>query len=44
LASSATAPESLLAFLIHIIICNRIDANCSLHPGVFQDIESIGKQ
>jgi hypothetical protein len=36
--------STMLAFLIHRIICKRIDANCSLHPRVFQGIESIGKQ
>jgi hypothetical protein len=35
---------SLLVFLSHRIIYKRTDANCSLHPRVFQCIESIGKQ
>jgi hypothetical protein len=34
----------LLAFLGHRIICKRTDTNCSLHPGIFQGIECIGKQ
>jgi hypothetical protein len=34
----------LLAFLSHRIIYIRADANCSLHPGVLQGIESTGKQ
>jgi hypothetical protein len=34
----------VLGFLSHRIICKRADANCSLHPRVFQGIESIGKQ
>jgi hypothetical protein len=34
----------MLAFLSHRIICKRTDANCSPHPGVFQDIESTEKQ
>jgi hypothetical protein len=34
----------VLAFLSHRIISKRIDANCSHHLGVFQGIESTGKQ
>jgi hypothetical protein len=34
----------LLAFLRHGIIWKRTDDNCSLHPRVFQGIESTGKQ
>jgi hypothetical protein len=34
----------VFAFLSHGIICKRTDANCSLRLGVFQGIESIGKQ
>jgi hypothetical protein len=34
----------LLAFLSHRIIYKRTEANYSLHPRVFQGIESIGKQ
>jgi hypothetical protein len=37
-------PESLLAFISHRIFFKHIDGNCSLHPRVFQGIESIGKQ
>jgi hypothetical protein len=33
---------TLLAFLSHRIIYEHTDANCSLHPGVFQGIESTG--
>jgi hypothetical protein len=36
--------DPVLVFLSNRIICKRTDTNCSLHPGVFQDIESIGKQ
>jgi hypothetical protein len=36
--------RGVLVFLSHRIICKRTDANCSLHPGVFQGIESTGKQ
>jgi hypothetical protein len=35
---------SLLAFLRHRIIYKRTNANCSIHPGVFQGIESTVKQ
>jgi hypothetical protein len=31
-----------LAVLTPQIICKRTDANCSLHPGVFQGIVSTG--
>jgi hypothetical protein len=34
----------LLVFLSHRIICKHTNANCSIHPGVFQGIESTGKQ
>jgi hypothetical protein len=34
----------LLVFLSHKIICKHTDANCSIHLGVFQGIESTGKQ
>jgi hypothetical protein len=34
----------LLVFLSHRIICKHTDANCSLHPRVFQCIKSTGKQ
>jgi hypothetical protein len=34
----------LLAFLSHRIICKRTDVNCSIHPRVFQNIKSTGKQ
>jgi hypothetical protein len=34
---------SLLVFLSHRIIYKRTDANCTLHPIVFQGIESKGK-
>jgi hypothetical protein len=37
-------PESLLAFLSHRIIFKHTDAYCCLHLGVFQGIESTGKQ
>jgi hypothetical protein len=33
----------LLVFLSHRIIYKRTDANCSLHPRVFQGIEYTGK-
>jgi hypothetical protein len=36
--------RALLVFPSHIIICKRRDANCSLHPGVFQGIKSSGKK
>jgi hypothetical protein len=39
-----TKTQQLLAFLSHRIICKRTYANCSHHPGVFQSIESTGKQ
>jgi hypothetical protein len=35
--------ENLLAFLSHRIISKCTNANCSLHPGVFQGIKSTGK-
>jgi hypothetical protein len=38
------ASESLLALLSHRIIYKCTDTNSSLHPGVFQGIESTGKQ
>jgi hypothetical protein len=34
---------SLLVFLSHRIIYKCTDANCTLHPRVFQGIESKGK-
>jgi hypothetical protein len=34
----------LLAFLSHRIICKHTDVNYSLHPSVFQGIESTGKK
>jgi hypothetical protein len=34
----------MLVFLSHIIIYKRIGTNCSLPLGVFQGIESTGKQ
>jgi hypothetical protein len=36
--------KKLLAFLSHRIIRKHTDANCSLHPRVFQGIESTEKQ
>jgi hypothetical protein len=38
------SPSPVLAFLRHRVICKHTYINCSLHPGVFQDIESTGKQ
>jgi hypothetical protein len=37
-------PKFVLVFLSHRIIFKLIDVNCSLHPRVFQGIESTGKQ
>lgn len=31
-------PVAVLAFVSYKIICKRTDANCSLHPKVFQGI------
>jgi hypothetical protein len=42
--SHSSRPHLLLVFLSHRIICKRTYANYSLHPRVFQGIESTRKQ